>query len=72
MWNLKKVIQMNFKKKTETDSNFKNKPMITKWECWDAGKDWELGMAYAHYGIENGWSTGTCSVEQGNLLNILW
>ena len=36
------------------------------------GMDWGLGLAYAHCGKRNDWPTGTCSTEQGTLLNILW
>lgn len=54
--------------------DFENKPVVTKkegWCWWGGGKDWELGMAHAHYGIWNGRSTGTCCITQGNLLNVL-
>ena len=31
----------------------------------------ELGTAHGHYGIWNAWSTGTCCIIYGTLLNIL-
>ena len=36
------------------------------------GMDWDLGQAYAHYCIWNGWYTGTCYIAQEALPNILW
>ena len=36
-------------------------------EGWTGG----LGLAYAHYCMQKGWSTGTCCIAQGTLPNIL-
>ena len=49
MWNLKKDTNELTNRSRLTD--FGNNPMVTKGEGWGVGKDWELGMAYAHYGI---------------------
>ena len=35
------------------------------------GQMGSLGLESAHYCMWNGWSTGTCCVAQGILLNIL-
>jgi len=37
------------------------------------GEEWTggLGLAYAHYGIWDGWPTENCYVAQGTLSNIL-
>ena len=52
-------------------TDFENKPVITKVEVVGVRKICELGMAYAHYGMWNSWSLGTCCIAEGNLLNSL-
>ena len=45
--------------------------MITKEKRWGEETDWEFRMGIGTHHICNRWSTGTCCIAQGNLLNIL-
>ena len=57
-------ISLLLKKKTETDSqNSKTNLWLQRGNMRGAGKNWELGMAYAHI-TWNGWSTRTCCIAQ--------
>ena len=38
--------------------------MSTKGDRLCGGMYWSLGLAYAHYYMCNGWSTGTCYIAQ--------
>ena len=60
-----KMTQMNlFAKQKETQ--------MSKTNLWlPKGRIGSLGLAYANYGIWNGWSTGTCCIAQGTPPNIL-
>ena len=54
------MIQMNSFTKEKHTQDFENKLTDTKGEGWEGGVAWQLGMAYAHCGVWNGRSAGTC------------
>ena len=52
---------MNLFTKQKQTLILRKQSAVTKGKGW-GGKDWELGMAYTHYVIWNGWSWGTCYI----------
>ena len=62
----KKKIQMNlFIKQKHT--SFKNKLTLPKRDRWGEGCIGGLGLGYAHYCTQNGWSTGTFCIALGTV-----
>ena len=47
------------------------KLMVTQGDRWGEGWTGGVGLAYAHWGLWNGWPMGTCCLAQRTLPNIL-
>ena len=59
--------------RTKTDSQTLKNLWLPKGTS-GGGEGWPGGLrlAYAHWGIWNDWSMGTCCIAQGTLPNSLW
>ena len=71
-WNLEKEYKWTDLQNRNRFIDFE-KLMVAKGDRWGVWEGWTegLGLAYAHWGVGNDCSTGTCCIAQRTLSNIL-
>ena len=67
----RKMVTDEFVCNAKIDTDVENKRMDTKEGKW-SGMNWEMGLTYTHYYVQNRWLMRTYCIAQGILLNALW